>query len=139
MANLREMEQQHDDIRTHVGRVHALFHGRIEHARARALLRQHLVALYALLVRHFAAEEEGGYMAEIVRDRPDLGRRTAKLQAEHASILRSFEHTLAMLPHASLSVLEETVVELLGALGDHDEAERRLAEDALLQDLGVAD
>ena len=92
-----------------------------------------------LITDLIAAEEEGGAMAEIVRRRPDLGRRTAKLQAEHASILRSFEHTLAMIPHASLSVLEEIVVELLGALGDHDEAERRLAEDALLQDLGVVD
>ncbi len=139
VASPREFEQQHEDIRTHVGRIHALFHGRVEHTRARALLRQHLEALYALLVRHFAAEEDGGYMAEVLQRRPDLARRVQALQAEHPRILRSFAHTLAMIPHASLSALEDVVVELLGVLGDHDEAERRLVEDAVLQDLGVGD
>ena len=142
MATQREIRQQHDEVLTHVDRLGRLFHGEargLPHARARQLVRQHLAALHAVLVRHFAAEEEGGYMAELLRDRPDLSRRAARISAQHAELLRAYEVAIAGAPHARLEVLRENVDELIQQLREHEAAERRLVEDAVLQDLGASD
>jgi hypothetical protein len=142
VATAREIQQQHDEVLTHIDRLHRLSHGDargLPHARSRTLVRQHLQALHAVLERHFAAEEEGGYMAEMLRNRPDLSSRADRIATQHGEILAAFENTLAMAPHATLIALEDTVGELLHLLGEHEAAERRLVQDAVLQDLGVGD
>jgi hypothetical protein len=142
MATPAEIRVQHDAVLTHVDRLERLLHGEargLPNARARMLVRQHLDALHAVLVDHFAAEEDGGYMSEVLRPRPDLAARASVIVAQHGAILHAFETTRAMAPHTSLSVLGEAVDALLLRLRKHEAAERRLVEDAVMQDLGNGD
>lgn len=142
VATTRAIQQQHDEVLTHLDRLDRLFHGDgrgVDHARARVLVRQHLEALQAVLASHFAAEEEGGYMAEILAPRPELSARAATLEGQHAEILRTLARTLASLPDARLAVIEGKLSELVVMLRSHESAERRLVEDAVLQDFGAGD
>jgi hypothetical protein len=137
-----EIQRQHQEILTHADRLRRLLHGDargLPNARARVLVLQHVRALAVVLQRHFAAEEEDGYMAEALRQRPDLAARAERIRCQHAALERAFESTLRNAQDASLAVLSAAVDDLLRQLGNHEAAERRLVEDAVLQDLGIGD
>lgn len=92
------------------------------------------------LREHFALEEEGGYLHEVVAERPELQSRAERLQRQHAILLGEgatlARHLLgAQAPHDTLARL----VRLLEALRRHEIAEHDLFQEAFLDDLGGGD
>ena len=92
------------------------------------------------LREHFALEEEGGYLQEVIDRRPGLQSRVAGLRRQHAAFLgegAALSHHLlgARVPHDALA----RVVRLLEALRRHEIAEHDLLQQAFLDDLGSGD
>jgi hypothetical protein len=138
MTTLKEIQLQHDEVLAHLERLESLVRGSAPGSPF--VFDQELGALLAVLRQHFAAEEEGGYMSEALRNRPDLGAQAERIRAQHQQILLALEAAVAASARATATtILEQTVVGLIQSLRDHESAERRLVEDAILQDLGVGD
>lgn len=115
-------------------------HGReLDHA-LRGTLVDRLGRLCERLRLHFALEEDGGYMTEVLVRRPGLQVHVTRLQQEHAVILAEG----AALARLLLSMppprdARSRVVRLLEALRDHELAEHDLLHEALVVDLGGGD
>ena len=142
MADYEEILEQHASIVTHLERLETLVEdhrSRLRPAQKRQLLRQHLAALREVLVPHFAAEEEGGYLHEIVEARPDLEHRTASLGAQHGEILDHIGLTLGSVADKGLPSLFEDAKGTIERLRAHEAAERALIQDAALRELSAAD
>ena len=105
-------------------------------ARWHRLWQSELAELSTLLQQHFAREEEGGYMAEVVASRPSWSDRIARLGREHATLssgLREIVHHLG--PTHSPSGLREWSK----AMRAHERAESEILQSAWYTDRGAGD
>ncbi len=115
-------------------------HGRdLDHPLRTALV-ERLSRLGARLQVHFALEEEGGYLREVLARRPGLGVHVARLEHEHEVMLAD----AAVLSHQLLTVpppydVRARIVRLLETLREHELAEHDLIQEALVVDLGGGD
>jgi hypothetical protein len=108
-------------------------------SRMRDVLARALGALESALRSHFAFEEQGGYMREVVAARPALARKAATLRDQHAALRERVQQLLARTKDGHLEPLQREIVELVVDARAHEDAERDLVEGALEDDLAAAD
>ena len=105
---------------------------------------QELRQLERELDEHFAAEELGGFFAQILADRPEFGQRVQRLVDQH----REFRATIRILRSTCRLACVESGVRAgwLAAFDDfercfanHERAEHELLFDAIERDLGAGD
>ncbi|HMR08040.1 MAG TPA: hypothetical protein PKA88_19795 [Polyangiaceae bacterium] len=94
--------------------------------RLRSVLEHELVALRALLFGHFASEEEGGYLADLVQAKPDLLDAAEELRAQHATLRNEFESLVQAAADAPLDALVERIGAALETFDAHEHAEAKL-------------
>jgi hypothetical protein len=115
-------------------------HGReLDHALRNALV-ERLGRLCERLRVHFALEEDGGYLREVLARRPGLGVHVARLEHEHEVMLAEgtalARQLLSAPPPRDVRV---RIVCLLETLREHELAEHDLIQEALVVDLGGGD
>lgn len=109
-----------------------------------ALAMQLLADLRDDLREHFALEEMGGYLSEIVSKAPRLTRRTQQLEKQHSVLAHCTEELVACAAHgvsapeAWLEV-ERRFDALRAELMAHEAAENDLIREALMGDIGRGD
>jgi len=89
------------------------------------------------LEAQLAWEERGGYLRDVVAQRPELDRRVERLHAQHAA-MREEMGSLRARP-VSARDMREHVSALLALIRRHEHREREVLQDSLMQDLGVGD
>lgn len=115
-------------------------HGREVDRPHGSVLAERLSRLCERLRLHFALEEEGGYLHEIVAHRPDLQPRVAALLREHAAMLTEGTALTRLLLGARVPLdVTPRLVRLLEALRRHEGAEHDVFQQAFLDDLGSGD
>lgn len=134
MADPETIRRQHEEILQHVQELTAL-----KGSADRAATVQRVDALHAVLERHFAAEEEGGYFAELREPRPDLEHRFSMLEAQHEQMLAALEGIRRDGGSLAMDELNSRVTGVLDTLRAHEAAERELLQGAVLRDIGVGD
>lgn len=142
MAAYDEILAQHASIMTHLDRLGALVgdtRSRLRPAQRRQQLREHLTALRQVLAPHFATEEEGGYLHEVVDARPDLSRRAETIGAQHHEILQHIDLTLGSVSDKGLPSLAADAQAVIDRIRDHEAAERALIQEAALRELSASD
>jgi hypothetical protein len=116
-----------------------------EHAREldhtlRTTLVERLGRLCERLRVHFALEEDGGYLSEVLVRRPGLRVHVTRLQRQHGTMLAEgtaiASLLLSMPPPRDVRV---RVIRLLESLREHELAEHDLLHEALVADLGGGD
>lgn len=90
------------------------------------MLEHELVALRSLLLRHFAAEEEGGYLVDLVSATPDLLTDAEELRAQHVTLREEFESLVTAVANAPLAALVERISAALEIFDAHEHAESKL-------------
>lgn len=97
-----------------------------------------------LLAAHFAAEEEGGYLAPALRAAPQFTHRAEHLQHQHQEFLRELDEMVVRLTSSpaqfpTWSDACREFDELLARLRDHEHAENEIVRSAFELDTGDAD
>lgn len=95
-------------------------------ARLREVLVHDLDALHQVLLKHFAAEEEGGYLKSLREAKPELEADTLALLREHTTLAEDFQQLLADAPTIKLSDLLERIATVLENFDAHEHAEAKL-------------
>jgi hypothetical protein len=95
-----------------------------------------LTSLRSDLVAHFAREERGGYLAEVVNERPELETQVTVLLDEHAQIRDELDELVTVVVTEPNADLIARVVRLLDTLDSHEQRETTLWQKATLTDLG---
>ncbi len=99
-----------------------------------------LAEFIEMVERHFALEEEGGYMRELRDEYPRLGHRIDELAAEHASIREALSGCRKEAREGvGATELVEHLHRGLDLLAKHESAETELFQDAMQSDIGAAD
>ena len=89
---------------------------------------------------HMKAEESGGYMHEIVDQHPEMARKAARLEAEHAALSGTLDNLLAACnAQDDPGQVRATMRDLLDAIATHEREETDLIQEALQRDAGPAD
>ncbi len=105
-------------------------------ARWHRLWEAELSELSALLQQHFAREEEGGYLAEVVARRPSWSDRIARLGREHTGLAAGLHQIVGQLgqthPPPGLG-------EWSKAMRAHERAESEILQSAWYTDRGTGD
>jgi hypothetical protein len=106
-------------------------------------VRESLLSLGAHLKTHFAFEEFGGFMEEVVATSPNSSPQVEHLKQEHQTILAESEQLCRMVsgesPAPELPQLRKKVLHLLECLNRHEHAENDLVQRILMDDLGTTD
>jgi hemerythrin-like domain-containing protein len=96
------------------------------------------------LKKHFALEEEGGFMNEVLQMAPETERQISKLLAEHKQMIKSLDEILSALKPmlekdpASLETVRINLNEMMVTLRQHENAEYDLIQKAYYQQYGTA-
>ena len=102
------------------------------------VLRGELEQLERLLAAHFALEEEGGYMTDVVSEHPELTAEVFELRSQHDVLLDELDDLLAAWCDAAAPRFDYARVSaLLATLEQHERRERILMHVALLEDMGT--
>jgi hypothetical protein len=103
-------------------------------------VRESLLSLGAHLKTHFAFEEFGGFMEEVVSASPNSYPQVAHLKEDHQTILAESEQLCRMTSGESPAPeLRKKVLHLLEVLDRHEHAENDLVQRVLMDDLGTTD
>ncbi len=116
-------------LRRSADRLHVIIsapRGVLPEARLRGVLRHELESLRELLLGHFASEEEGGYLADLVRDRPELRDVAEELRGQHAVLRKDFDALVTDAAEAPLGQLVERIGATLETFDAHEHAEAQL-------------
>ena len=129
-----DMHRVHAALRQDVERLPAVLAAPAEARRFLAELRDHLG-------QHFRGEEEDGYMAAVLKQRPQDERAVQKLLAEHAPLMKELD---ALVRQAETAVrIDEGFRARISAWAEmlrrHEAEENVLVEDAFNQDIGQKD
>lgn len=112
----------------------------ISETRWRKLLDYELRALADALDEHFAREEAGGYMRNVMAAHPELAARAADFVEQHRAIRASVDGMVeAIAVGASIKKLRAPITSLLGALAAHESGETEMVQEAVLRDAGGGD
>ena len=94
------------------------------------------------LGRMMELEEQDGYMAVVVEQKPHLEHKVQKLERQHAAFRQSIEEldpdvaALAALPEDQYEFVCSRIVELLDQVDEHDLEEIELLQETMLCDEG---
>jgi len=106
-------------------------------------VRDSLLALGSHLKTHFAFEEFGGFMEEVVSASPNASPQVERLKQDHQTILAESERLCRVVrggsPSSEASQLRKKILHLLELLNRHEHAENDLVERVLMDDLGTTD
>ena len=106
------------------------------------LVRDSLLSLGSHLKTHFAFEEFGGFMEEVVGVLPNVPQ-VERLKQDHQTILAESEGLCRMArggsPSSETSQLRKKILHLLELLNRHEHAENELVQRVLMDDLGTTD
>jgi hemerythrin len=139
----RKALEEHQAINQTIDRLKTSIHcedGRTSQKELLAIVSE----LRGLLQSHFATEEDGGFMAPVLEERPQAETTINALKKEHEEILDeidSIEQTLAS-QSASAEKMEgvcETIKNLIEQLQHHERTEDELIQTAYTQDIGTKD
>jgi hypothetical protein len=131
------LRSQHQRLHASLGRIAQLWSLRTERSRPATLILQMIDGteeLRAELAHHFAEEECGGCLEEAVSRCPSLGPEAARLEGEHADLLRQLDHLLLQLRR--LQPTEQPTGQMEGEfrrfakqLEAHESAENRILQE----------
>lgn len=101
-------------------------------------------AIRDIVARHFADEEDGGYMAAPIAAAPNLASQADALLAEHPRLLEEFHALSSALcacptTYASWGDARRDVQQVLDRLADHEHRENELWQEAFDTDVTTAD
>ncbi len=137
---VREIAGQHRDLKLELDRIHLILlapSDALPKTRMLALLRHEAGKLAVSLEHHFGYEETGGYMSEVLEERPGLNRRVEALQRQHEALLRRLEgvghHDL------TLGDVRGELAEVLDVIGEHERDEVAIYQETFATDLGEGD
>jgi len=108
-------------------------------------LSNELAAFRRHLQRHFALEEEGGFMLDVVTLMPHASEQVEKLRQEHDEILRAVDELIRdaglLVSGSSLMAMEfrDRVLQVLSTIRRHETEENELIQRVLYQEVSVAD
>ena len=106
-------------------------------------VRDSLLSLGSHLKTHFAFEEFGGFMEEVVCASPNASPQVERLKQDHQTILAESERLCRAARRRSssseTSQLRKQILHLLELLNRHEHAETELVQRVLMDDLGTTD
>lgn len=104
-------------------------------------VRDSLLSLDSHLKTHFAFEEFGGFMEEVVSVSPNSSPQVERLKQEHQTIHAESDTLCRMASGGSqqTSELRKRTLHLLELLNRHEHAENELVQRVLMDDLGTTD
>ena len=105
-------------------------------------IRDSLLSLGSHLKTHFAFEEFGGFMDEVVGTSPNASPQVERLKQDHQTILAESERLCRIARGGSpseISQLRKKILHLLELLNRHEHAENELVQRVLMDDLGTTD
>jgi len=106
-------------------------------------VRDSLLSLDSNLKTHFAFEEFGGFMEEVVGVSPHSSPQVERLKQDHQTIHAESEKLCRMAsggaPSSETSQLRKKILRLLELLNRHEHAENELVQRVLMDDLGTTD
>ena len=106
-------------------------------------VRDSLLSLGSHLKTHFAFEEFGGFMEEVVCASPNASPQVERLKQDHQTILAESEKLCRMAragsPFSETLQLRKKILHLLELLNRHEHAENELVQRVLMDDLGTTD
>jgi hypothetical protein len=121
----------------------------LDRTRHLAVFRHSLTAFAQKLQDHFAFEEDGGYMSDVVAHRPELAGKIAELHRQHRQLAVMLEELVSSLERDASHGAEtrngraplpaefiDGLLKLLDALEAHERAESSLFRGYLLEDHG---
>lgn len=112
----------------------------LETARWRKLLTQETRGLRTLLSEVFAAEEPGGYLADVIRVRPDLQEQVSMLKAQRAGILAGLDAVEAGLrDDHDVRISQARLRAVLALWRAHEHGEKDLVQESLNYDPSALD
>ncbi len=94
----------------------------------RRLIGELLTTLIDRLYPHFATEEEGGFLADVVERRPDWAPRVKHLLDEHQTMIEQFRGLRAQCNRMDLYALEHAVAQAIDQYVHHETEENRLIQ-----------
>lgn len=107
------------------------------------LVRDSLLSLGSHLKTHFAFEEFGGFMEEVVGVSPNASPQVERLKQDHQTILAESERLCRIAragwPSSEILQLRKKILHLLELLNRHEHAENELVQRVLMDDLGTTD
>lgn len=109
-----------------------------------AQARDRLASLRGMIGKHFAQEEEGGYLEEAISHAPALAAPAAGLQRQHAELLRLADRMLRQAnenypPDVAWASMQTSLDQFAVKLLSHEAAENMLLGRAFNEDLGLTD
>ena len=106
-------------------------------------VRDSLLSLSSHLKTHFAFEEFGGFMEEVVGTSPNASPQVERLKQDHQTILVESERLCRAARRRSssseISQLRKQILHLLELLNRHEHTETELVQRVLMDDLGKRD
>jgi len=106
-------------------------------------VRDSLLSLGSHLKTHFAFEEFGGFIKEVVGASPNASPQVERLKQDHQAILAESERLCRMArggsPSSEISQLRKKILHLLELLNRHEHEENELVQRVLMDDLGTTD
>ena len=93
---------------------------------------------------HFALEEEGGYLQDVVQRIPHMDERVRRLQEQHEELLETIQR-LSMLATSGVESetwwtrISQDAESFVNRLIDHEHAENELVQEAYTEDIGTKD
>jgi hypothetical protein len=103
----------------------------------RRLLTHEAAELRAEVESHFVLEEEGGYLAELIEERPHLAGPAETLLAEHARIREDLASLAAAIDGgASVEAIRGRLRDVVSVLSRHESRENELVQQPTHVDLG---
>jgi len=106
-------------------------------------VRDSLLSLGSHLKTHFAFEEFGGFMEEVLGASPNSSPQVERLKQDHQTILAESERLCRVTRRGSssseTSQLRKKILHLLELLNRHEHTENELVQRVLMDDLGTTD
>lgn len=138
-----EVRAQHDGLRALLAAIAEVLLG-VDYRSGVAVCLELVSSLRGELHTHFALEERGGYLRELLASAPRLTGRAEALRKDHARFLQGAAEVLEILRRAARDSRRWPEVarafgQLRGSLLEHETAENRLIHEALLGDIGPSD
>lgn len=142
MVAYDEMLRQHQSVLADVDRLELLLGSPpsdLSPERLRELTLNDARALAQDLARHFAYEEDGGYLRVVLDARPGLARPVEDLLAQHREIAARLREALAGAEDAPIETVRGRIRSALMLLREHEAAETKLVHEVVIRDVGTPD
>ncbi len=135
-----ELNHQHRHLRDLLSELGTLTRNPEGFEAAKGPLVAKLRALRETVQAHFAFEEEGGYMSDVLRKAPRFLPEVERLEAQHTEILRDLDRlTRTDLEKTEPEAFLDEVHSLIERLGRHEREETDVVQRSVIEDTGTGD